>query len=54
LGRKIKTTIIFCQNNTKDANRRPTKKSNSKGESTMEYKLGGIPRGKMSTKPIVP
>jgi hypothetical protein len=30
--------IIFCQNNTRDANRRPTKKPKSKGECTMEYK----------------
>jgi hypothetical protein len=42
LGRGIKTTIIFCQNNTRDANRRPTKKFESKGESIMEYKWAGV------------
>jgi len=54
LGRRIKTTITFCQNNTRDANRRPTKKSKSKGESTIEYKLGKITKGRVSTKPIIP
>jgi hypothetical protein len=54
LGRRIKTTIIFCQNNTRDANKKPTKKSKSERKSTMEYKLGKITKGRVFTKPIVP
>ncbi len=54
MGIRIKTTITFCQKNTRDANRRPTKKSKSEGESIIEYKLGKITKGKVFTKPIVP
>jgi hypothetical protein len=54
LGRGIKTTIIFCQKNTRDANRRPTKKYESKGENIMEYKLGKITKSRMSIEQIVP
>jgi hypothetical protein len=50
----MKTITIFCQNNTRDANRRPTKKFESEGESTMEYKLGRITKGIMFIEPIVP
>jgi hypothetical protein len=42
MGKKIDTTIIFCQDNIKDANRIPTGKSKSKGKSIVEYKLGMI------------
>jgi hypothetical protein len=44
LGRGVETTTIFCQDYIGDASRRPTKKSESKGESIMEYKLGRITR----------
>jgi len=54
LGRGIKTIIIFCQKNTRDANRRPTKKYESKGENIMEYKLGRITQSRMSIEQIVP
>jgi len=40
---KITDTIsIFCQYDTRDASRKPTTKSDLKGENTMEYKLGKI------------
>jgi hypothetical protein len=42
LGRGVEIAIIFCQDNTRDASRRPTKKFESKGENTVEYKLGMI------------
>jgi hypothetical protein len=42
LGRGAEITIIFYQDYTRDASKRPTKKFNSKGESTMEYKLNMI------------
>jgi hypothetical protein len=45
VGKGAKTTTIFCQDYIGDANRRPTRKSESKGESTMEYKLGMITKG---------
>jgi hypothetical protein len=44
----------LLSNNIRDANRRSTKKFESEGESTMEYKLGRIIRGKVSTEPIAP
>jgi hypothetical protein len=37
-----KTITIFCQDYTRDVNKRPTIKFDLKGESTMEYKLGKI------------
>jgi hypothetical protein len=40
MGRRVETRTIFCQDNTRDANRRPTRKFESKGESIVEYKLG--------------
>jgi len=46
LGRKTKIITIFCQDNTKNTSRRPTKKSKSKGKNTMAYKLGRITRGR--------
>jgi hypothetical protein len=42
MGRRTDTTIIFCQYNIKDASKRPTRKSESKGENMAEYKLGMI------------
>jgi hypothetical protein len=39
-GAEIKT--IFYQNNTRDARKKPARKYESKGESTMEYRLGKI------------
>jgi hypothetical protein len=44
LERGAKITTMFCQNNTIDASKRPTKKFESKGESIVEYKLGRITR----------
>ncbi len=50
LKRKTKTIAIFCQDNTRDASKRPTKKYELKGENTMEYKLGRITRGRDAYK----
>jgi hypothetical protein len=44
IGKRSKTTTIFCQNHIRNASRRPIAKFDSKGESTVEYKLGKIPR----------
>jgi hypothetical protein len=44
LGKGIEITIIFYQDYTWDANKRPTIKFDSKGENIMEYKLGRIAR----------
>jgi hypothetical protein len=45
LGRRTKIIIILCQDYTKEASKKPTKESNSKGESIVEYKLGKITKG---------
>jgi hypothetical protein len=45
LGRGENTTLIFSQYNTRDASKKPTRESESKGESIVEYKLGKITKG---------
>jgi hypothetical protein len=42
LGKGVETITIFCQNNTKDASRKPTRKYESKGENTTKYRLDKI------------
>jgi hypothetical protein len=45
LGRKTEIITIFCQDYTREASKNPTKESDSKGESIVEYKLGKITKG---------
>jgi hypothetical protein len=44
LERGTKIITIFCEDYIGDASRRPTENFDSKGENTMEYKLGMITR----------
>ncbi len=53
-GKRNKNYNNLLSNNIRDADRRSTKKSESEGESTMEYKLGRITRGKVFIEPIAP
>ncbi len=45
MGRRLETTIIFCQDYIGDANIKPTRNFESKGKNTVEYKLGEITKG---------
>ncbi len=44
LGKGTETITSFCQDNIRDTSRKPTTKSESKGESIVEYKLGDFQR----------
>ncbi len=45
LGKGVEIIAIFCWNYIGYVNKKPTKKSNSKGKNTVKYKLGKIIRG---------
>jgi hypothetical protein len=45
IRKKSRDYINFCQDYTRDASKKPTKKFNSKGGSIVEYMLGRITRG---------